>query len=324
MDLKLSNNAEKISKSITLSEFEKGRALRRLVALKDETEQNIYDYLCLHGPEILPYFLEVPKEEQNFSRRAPPGKSASEWSREDIVFYGIYVNEVQKWEEIVNCLQLSEKAKKFISETSHFDASTCYGTSMKLIGSLKWNRFMKKCFFSLYYDNVETKVDELFGVFLEEILDDQCFGISCQQSFDLTVNNYDGEAKIDVCVIYYPWELAGIFFSEDKLIKNTTNEGEPQAIAEAIAVCQQKEWPKNLPIFFFKVRGFYVAFYSTCFDKVFCKLVQEGKAGIIPTTVKKFQPIRAGKKGLSLLNPNDRLVLAQILCSIEGFVKNYK
>lgn len=180
---------------------------------------------------------------------------------------------------MVEKTKLSDKAQKFISDCLNFNETSCFSTQMKDVGNKNWNSFMEKCYFAHYYDNCENKIDEALGLFMRKILDKKFFGVSLQHPFELKVNHYDCVVIANICAIYL--ELSVILISEEKLGQNTPiNQGEAQAIAKAIAVCQQSQWPNGKIIYFFKTRGFHLTFYSACFDKLFS--IQNGIQFFLP------------------------------------------
>ena len=321
MEREISGAAQEICNS-SLTDLQKGRALRRLVrSKKADSDEMIFNYLCQKWIKVLPFFLEEEEATNVFQKKAPPGRSASYWTKnEELDFYGIRFVMIENWEFMIKKTPLSEKAKRFIEETSAFSEAS-FAIKLKDVGKQKWNLFMKKCYLAHLYNNCEVKIDDLLQCFFEQIMDEKFFLITMQQKFELRVNNYDGEAKADICVLYCPKEIAGVIVSEDKLSEGTNeNEGEAQAIAEAIAVSQQQKWPNEKPVFFFRTRGFYVTFYAGIFDRNFCQLVREGKYAIVPTEVSKYAPGIGNNKGINLLNHEERLVLAEILCSLEAYI----
>lgn len=85
MNIEISKQAETICETLLLSNYEKGKALRRLIILKVDKEDLIYDYLCLNCPEILSYFVDFNENDKKLFKKAPPGRSASEWTVEDLI-----------------------------------------------------------------------------------------------------------------------------------------------------------------------------------------------------------------------------------------------
>ena len=120
-------------------------------------------------------------------------------------------------------------------------------------------------------------------------------------------------------------ELPGVVVAEDKLkAGSSSNEGEPQVIAQCIGVSQQPFWPKSRPIFFFRARGFEIFFYFGYFSQDLCELVKLGKPGTVETEVLKYVSKKVGNnRGLNLLNPADRFELAEICCSIGEAIKQH-
>lgn len=300
------------------------KSLKMLIDFNHDDAETITNYLSSNLPSVVPYFLEL-LEEKTHKIKAPPGRSALNWTFRELMYYGIEITEELSWyPKIAKRSELTTKAKKFLEETNFFNEFVMKSTQFKELGQKKWNIFLNKCYFSYLRDNEEPKIDDILETFCEQIMDLEYFGITPQENFPLKVNNYKGEARVDICVYYYALELPGVIIGEDKIVPgNSLNEGEAQVIAQAIAVSQQNDWPNLRPVYFFKVRGFELFFYKAIFDKSFCEKIVKGAKAIVTNEVWKY-PKRFGGKGLNLLHPWDRKDLAEILCSIEKEIIEFK
>ena len=292
-----------------LTDIEKGACLQKIVFFNPEAENIILDTLRNNGlwQGIIPYFF-IENNKTNHQKT----KDSLLLTMELMEFYGISIKELNDWTKMINKTQISEKALKFLQEISYLTPDSVSTGSLKIIG--KWHRFMKKCLFAYKNGNSSIKFAEVFQNFLEEVLDNEYFGSTLSQSFYLNINNHKNvQILADVSVIYYPLEIPGVI-----LFSNGDDSNETQIISYAIAVCQQNEWSNTKYIYFFRTSGFYVTCYRGQFDKQLCKLIAEGKSSLNINEVLRFP---GQENRLNLLYHEDRCKLAEILCSIQEYIK---
>ena len=118
--------------------------------------------------------------------------------------------------------------------------------------------------------------------------------------------------------------LYGIMIYEDKNNRISPSErenAEAQSIAEAIGISQQEEWPKSLPVYFFRCCGSAISSYMCTFNEDFLSSVANGHRRTTPHVVYKFAPKTKFQEyeGLDLMVPADRKELALFLCAIQNY-----
>ena len=117
--------------------------------------------------------------------------------------------------------------------------------------------------------------------------------------------------------------MRGIIVIRDKnnLFGNKFD-SEEEAISEAIAVAQQKNWPKALNVFFFILRNNFVNCYQGNFSEVQSAIAKGKNPPKITWVGKYLQTGQIKQKGFNLSLQKGREELARIIYQIEKYYKN--
>ena len=130
--------------------------------------------------------------------------------------------------------------------------------------------------------------------FLSDILSDRFF-VKTRYDMQLTISLRKRKATADVIVVLFPQLYIGIVVVEDKphdtsKSNNYWDNAEAQAVAEGIAVMQQKQWPKDLPVFAVRVLETCMTIYKLSFDKALIEDIEKGIRRNTPYIIERFIP----------------------------------
>ena len=154
--------------------------------------------------------------------------------------------------------------------------------------------FKKGVLFVLSAPSNESSVDDMVKTFLSDILSDRSF-VKTRYDMQLTISLRKREATADVIVVLFPQLYIGIVVVEDKphdtsKSNNYWDNAEAQAVAEGIAVMQQKQWPKDLPVFAVRVLETCMTIYKLSFDKALIEDIEKGIRRNTPYIIERFIP----------------------------------
>ena len=247
-------------------------------------ENLVYEYLAsLNAHDIL-YFMEDPEEPE---KTIPPPKSASEWSQDDLIYYGIDIvkRDFIQMFGYLSPLVLGPNIEDFL--TRHSDLFLgIYATEKIKPDFQDFSEFANLLDSYLKSMQVESRIDNLLRCFIHNILGD-AFNVEIQVPFLLKVNSSNKcKAIVDVAVSYAKLEtISQIIIVENKTTSNVSDNIEAQMIAAGIAGSQQKGWKEEWPLYMMTSTGLILKFYNCCFSTKFLNNVEKGYDCGFPTRV---------------------------------------
>lgn len=297
--------------------------LRRLVQESVTAKDFVISFL-LDKKDRKKLGLFLLNEEEFSTLSAPPkDKSACKWTKTELDYYNIQILNCSDESEIIAMKDVDVQAKTFIEKYGNTSLPSLY-----LKNIIEMDEFERLCYLAIKESKVEARIDTLFYHFLRAILPQKLFQILNHHAFDLIVNKIEKSTIPDLSVLFIPKLIRGVIVCEDKALEaeglNLKN-AEAQVIAEAIAVAQQERWPKDCPVFFFRIIGQGVTIYKAIFSQIFLNCVRNGLKGIASTIVKKlYRKDDFNNEGYNLIDPKDRKKLSEIIYSIGVEINEFK
>ena len=257
--------------------------------------------------------------------RLPP-HSPSNWSGKELKFYKIETERCTNIDEFIVLENMDQHAKDFVEkykDLSYLDMG------FKKAVKESMDDFTRPLYFVFTQMKIESHVDNLMSILFKGVLPPEHFYVFYHYPFSFQIGGDETKSIPDLAVFYVPKELIGVIVVEDKAqgAKDLKPEdAEAQAIAEAIAVCQQENWIENYPIYFIRSIGYNLTFYKAIFSKEFLEDVKLGNERKTITKVRKlFKDDGLNSDGYSLLHPKEREQICQAIYSIAiGIQKTWK
>lgn len=238
--------------------------------------------------------------------------SQNNWKTEDLAYFKIEVVNIEI--PITDIDHFSERGREFLKITKKMEV--VFPSSS--IGGC--HRYFRQCY---YDEDFENTTDLMIKEFFEKIFDPKVFYVDQNHNFELKTKYENKKVTPFLTIGFLPKKLRGIIVIRDKNnIFGNKFDSEEQAISEAIAVAQQKNWPKALNVFFFIVRNNFVNCYQGNFSEV-QSAIAKGKNPPKITWVGKYsQNSQIKQKGFNLSLQKGREELARIIYQIEKYYKN--
>lgn len=290
------------------------------------TKTIILDYLIGNNLiDILQFYLISDLEIKLFDK-APPPNSSFDWTNEELDYYRIKMVEVKSLTDLLDDVYWKQgitlKAANFLQENEKFDSIPFNIDS----NQLEYTVFQRNCI-KLFFESQESRINDLIQEFLINVLDLKIFDISTNYPLELLVAGSIQEVNPDFVIMYWPKKLSGtliVKYKKRKLTKRKKDKAEAQAIAGSIAIAQQKNWPKDLPVYFFKFWGTELTAYRSLYNFELLDSVRKGHRRTEPYIIYKYAPRTFGTRheGLDLLKPKDRKNIVQFFCAIQKYYED--
>ena len=261
-------------------------------------------------------FYGVDDEDYKFLNDRPAHHSPSDWSQQELQYYKIEVETCVKIEEMLVLQKMDQETTEFAEK--HKDLSHSDMSFTKAVKESK-DDFTRMLYYVYRENKIESHVDNLMVFFLRKILPQDKFFVFPHYPFEFSVGGDQRRSIPDVAVLFIPKPLVGMIIVEDKVngADFKPENVEAQAIAEAIAVCQQKAWNEDNPIYFLRAIGYQLSFYKAIFSKDFLRDVELGRKRKTQTKMRKLiHDVGPGGDLFSLLDPKQRGLICQIIYSI--------
>ena len=315
--------------NLKINERKIAEKLYTLISEDILSESDVIQYLLQKELNyILECFCSIDSNYSDTKRRKPPPVSGSDWTNVELDYYNTNFVDVS-YESIVKIVTLSDKATRFIEDNKNLTQNALTEEGEINLVDAKATEFQKHILLVLNNPSKESCVDNMFSCFMRNVLDNE-FLVELRYDIQLFVSNTKKKATADIVAILFPQFYIGVIVVEDKSRETSKTDTqwentEAQMIAEAIAIVQQKKWPKNMPIFMFRVMEIYVSVYKAVFTTEFIDSVKNGIKRNIPIEIMRYSPIDPkfeGKTpGCNLLKSSERELLAKILYSISQEIK---
>jgi hypothetical protein len=278
--------------------------------------------------QLLTLFITEYESPQSKRRRFINANSASDWSSEELDYFMINFQDIADFSNMCDSYTITPRANAFICSNRALTRSTVAEGLKERSAVIADTEFKRDALFVANIPSNESSVDDMIKTFLSEILSDR-FLVKTRYDIQLIISSQKRKATADVIVFLFPQLYVGVIVVEDKPNDKSRSESqwdnaEAQAVAEAIAVMQQRSWPHGLPVFALRVLETFVTIYRLDYNANLLSDVKGGNRSSVPCVIKRFMPdsiVIGQRPGWDLLDPPSREILVNAISSMSQYME---